>query len=95
MKTYKYIFVSPNNGHYKTYQVFTTIKPLSQEQANEFMLSHPGAKRTGVGIIKLKETANKHGFDIKYDKTKVNDLTNRINADEKYDGIIEGISGNY
>lgn len=95
MKTYKYIFIDLNNGHYNTYQVFTTVKPLSQEEANQFMLTFPGAGRVGVGIISLKEIANKDGFDITFDENKVNDLTNRINADEKYDGTIKGISGNY
>lgn len=95
MKLFKYIFIDPNNGHYSTYQVFTCDKELSQEKANEFTSSIPGAGRVGVGLNGLKEIANKHGFDIKFDESKLNNSTNRINADEKYDGLIHGISGNY
>jgi len=108
MTIYNYLFKDTHNGHYSTYQPFTSEKKLTQEKADEFIyMNNDIAGRMGSDISDLIISANKNGYNIKvccleFKITEKFDEYNNIykNIEELKDEfknweIIRGISGNY
>lgn len=108
---YKYLFRDDHNGYEATYHPFEVEKSLSQNEANQLILSiAPAANRTGSCLGHLLEALDKKNIKFKeyksvYHKPEENEFRtvndkNHHNTDPLPEcmyfwPIIKNISGNY
>lgn len=103
-----YLFRSPNNGHFSTYQTVLSDTIFTQEKVTEWLSAIQGVERMGANIDPFIEILEKRGIKWGiFTCPCCGKLVNNLREDQVDDflknsklfGIewirLEGISGNY
>lgn len=87
--SYRYAFVDANNGHCKTYTLFSSDKPITQSIHDNYM-TKPSYKRLGECFDNFKSKLEEERYNI---SNIIDTGKTKMHGDEVTE--IYGISGNY